>query len=244
MILCLLPCLRAAGGMTNAHRLFAAGDFAGAAAAYEELLVKKGPDAAAYYNLGNSYQSLKRYGPAILAYERAKLLRPRDPDLAANLALARKAAMAFAEPEMSPRLEAAVSYLSRDEWSWLAGGSALFLGTLSLARGAVRPPTQGLRRAVTVAVCGALVLLAVSGSTLWLRRGEAVRGVILADEAAVRLSPFATAESLETPGAGRMVRLGEGKNGYYQVEVVGTKLEGWMAESEVGRVEREGGRRP
>jgi Tetratricopeptide repeat len=243
-IFCFLlgPC--AFGGMAEANRLYAAGDFAGAAAAYEELLTKEGPDAAVYYNLGNSYQSLKRYGPAILAYERAKLLTPRDPDLLANLAMARKAATAFAEPGPNPRLEGAVSYLSRDEWSWLAGGSALLLGLLAVARGAVCPAAPGLRRVMAAAAGGALLLMSASGAALWLRRGEGVRGIVLTDDAAVRLSPFLTAESLGTPGAGRMVRLGKEKRGYWQVEVAGTKLAGWMVVGEVARVEKDGERDP
>ena len=69
----------------QANGQFKAGDYAGAAAAYEQVLAADGPRAAVFYNLGNSYQQLKQYGPAILAYERARLLTPRDPDLLANL---------------------------------------------------------------------------------------------------------------------------------------------------------------
>ncbi len=117
-------CAADAGPMDAANRQFDAGDFSAAAAAYEEILTERGPDAAVLYNLGNSYQSEKRYGPAILAYERARLITPRDPDLLTNLALARKAATAFEENGSAhPRRDAVLGYLSRNELSWLVVGS-------------------------------------------------------------------------------------------------------------------------
>ena len=86
-----------AASMEDANGQFKAGNFEVAATHYEEVLKHEGPRASVFYNLGNSYQAQKKYGPAILAYERARLLTPRDPDLLANLNLARKAATAFDE---------------------------------------------------------------------------------------------------------------------------------------------------
>lgn len=108
-------CAAANTTFERANQRFDHGDFAGAAAAYQQLLTEYGPRAAVFYNLGNCYQRLGQYGPAILAYERARLLTPRDPDLLANLALARKAATAFEEPGSHPRLDTALNYLSRNE---------------------------------------------------------------------------------------------------------------------------------
>jgi hypothetical protein len=216
----------------DANQQFKSGDFAGAAAAYEKILESEGPRASVYYNLGNSYQQLKQYGPAILAYERARLLTPRDPDLLANLALARKAATAFEEPGLHPWLDAVVHRLSRNEWSWLAAGSALFLGGLAVAAGAVRLPRRGL----LISACAAGLLLATASAALYLRRGEAARGIVLSEGATVRLSPFEKAESLGTPGPGRMVRLGA-KNGDYQyIEVPGANLKGWLASRDVAAI--------
>ena len=196
----------------QANRQFAAGDYAAAAAAYEQALAADGPRAAVFYNLGNSYQRLGRTGPAILAYERARLLAPRDPDLLANLALARKAAAAFEDSDRHPLVEVALNYLSRNEWSWLVTGSALALGGL------------------------ASVALALGGSALYLRRAEANQGIVLSEAATVRLSPFATAEALGTPGPGRIVRLGGQTGDFYYIEVPGANLRGWMARKDVAAI--------
>ena len=53
-------------------------------------LIENGPEnGQVYYNLGNAYFRLGDLGRAILSYERARLLIPRDGDLAFNLSHAR-----------------------------------------------------------------------------------------------------------------------------------------------------------
>ncbi len=225
-----------ASAFDDANGKFKAGDFAGAAAAYEKILTTDGPDAAVYYNLGNSYQQLKRYGPAILAYERARLLTPHDPDLLANLDLARKAAVAFVDNPRNPRLEAALNFLSRNEWSWLVAGAALILGSLALLRGVVRPTRIWQRRCVLIS--GGLVgfLIATGATVLYVRHGEADRGIVLTDSAAVRLSPFEKAEVLGTYTPGHSVRLGLKNADFRYVEISGTNLQGWMSNKDVSAI--------
>jgi len=219
-----------------ANRQFQAGDFAGAAASYEQILAADGPRAAVLYDLGNSYQRLGKYGPAILAYERARLLTPRDPDLLANLALAHKAAAAFDEPGPNPRLEVVLTYLSRNEWSWLVAGSALALGSLALLAGVARLPRPGLRQAAVVVAGLATLALLAGGTALYLRRAEANLGIVLTDAATVRLSPFAQAEALGTPGPGRLVHLGTRQGHFYYIEIPGANLRGWLARKDVAAV--------
>jgi tetratricopeptide (TPR) repeat protein len=220
----------------QANQQFQKGEFAATAAAYEQILVTEGPRAAVYYNLGNSYQRLARYGHAILAYERARLLSPRDQDLLANLVLARKAATAFEEPGPQPRLDAALHYFSRNEWSWWVAASALCLGGLSLLRGLVAMPRRGWRQVTLAAAAVAGLTLIAGAAALYLRRDEAALGIILTDKAAVRLSPFEQAESLGTPGLGRSVRLCGASGDFRYVEVPGTSLHGWLAARDVAAI--------
>ena len=218
-----------------ANQQFKSGDFTGAAASYEKFLTADGPRAAVYYNLGNSYQSLKQYGPAILAYERARLLTPRDPDLLANLALARKAATAFEESALNPRLKAALNYLSRHEWSWLVASAALLVGVLAVVGGAVKLP-QRLRTAALTVGGVAGFAIALGAVALYLRRDEASRGIVLTENATVRLSPFENAESLGTSGPGRSVQLGTMNGDFRYVEVGGTSLKGWLAAKDLAAI--------
>jgi hypothetical protein len=221
-----------ANGLDQANQQFKAGDFAAAAATYEKILETEGPSAAVFYNLGNSYQQLKQHGPAILAYERARLLTPRDPDLLANLAIARKAATAFDETVYHPWVDVVINRLSRNEWSWLVAGAALFLGALALACGVMRLS----RRGVSAAAGLALLVISAGSAALFLRRSEAVRGIVLSESATVRLSPFEEAESLGTPGPGRVVRLGSKSGDFQYIEVPGANLQGWLANKDVAAI--------
>lgn len=62
--------------------------FIEAAGFYEEVLSEGYESAELYYNLGNAYFNLNKLPEAILNYERAKVLAPRDPDIEFNLSIA------------------------------------------------------------------------------------------------------------------------------------------------------------
>ena len=92
------------------------------------------------------------------------------------------------------------------------------------------------RRVVVTASCVAGLALLAGSAVLYLRRGEATRGVILSAAATVRLSPFEKAESLGTPGAGRVVQLGVKIGGFQYIEVPATNLHGWVARQDVAAI--------
>lgn len=219
----------------EANHRFKSGDFAGAATGYETVLSKDGPRASVYFNLGNSYQSLKKYGPAILAYERARLLTPRDPDLLANLTLARKAVALTEDPTIHPWLDNMIRYLSRNEWSWALASAALFLGGLGLAAGMKELPRRG---AIATAAFATLVIM-TSGGALYVRRGESNLGIVLAENASIRLSPFEKAEALGTAGQGRVVRMGAKSGSFQYIEVPGSSLLGWLDARDVAAVSQD-----
>lgn len=64
--------------------------FEEAAGGFQSLLEQGYRNASLEYNLGNAYLRLGRLGYAILHYRRALELAPRDPDVRANLELARQ----------------------------------------------------------------------------------------------------------------------------------------------------------
>ena len=65
------------------------GDYEKAVSFYGELVKTDRVSPEVFYNLGNSYFKLKKIGKAILNYERALRLDPRDRDIQLNLRLAR-----------------------------------------------------------------------------------------------------------------------------------------------------------
>jgi tetratricopeptide (TPR) repeat protein len=73
----------------RANQLYEEGRYQEAVAKYEEILASGMQDGRVYYNLGNAYFKQDKLGPAILNYERAQRLMPRDEDIKVNLAYAR-----------------------------------------------------------------------------------------------------------------------------------------------------------
>lgn len=69
----------------KANEAYREGRFGEAAEAYTQLSERYPGTAAFFYNLGNSYFRSGSLGAAILAYERALLLKPRDRDTRRNL---------------------------------------------------------------------------------------------------------------------------------------------------------------
>src|SRR6476660_2313963 len=59
--------------------------YSASAALLESLLADGLQNGAVYYNLGNAYFRAGEHGRAIAAYRKAKVYRPRDPYLEANL---------------------------------------------------------------------------------------------------------------------------------------------------------------
>jgi tetratricopeptide (TPR) repeat protein len=77
-------------------------DFRGVAAAFEALVSPEYRNDALQYNIGNARMKAGDYGRAILAYRKAKLFRPRDPWLEANLLQALSAAPGRVPDEPEP----------------------------------------------------------------------------------------------------------------------------------------------
>lgn len=208
-MICLLLSLRTAG----------AGEDAG----------QEWSSAAAFFNKGNAAMRLGRLGPAVLHFERAHWLAPKDDAITHNLRVARE--------------KAAVTVPAAPVWKrpayWLTLNAAAMLGSLSLLLvcllffGAgylpaiLRRPARG--------VCGLLLLTtALSAAVLAARWRELDRAVIItaapaptriapADNAASAfdLKPGETVTAEATHGAFIRVRAGDGRAGW----VASTDLE-------------------
>jgi len=74
---------------TEANAAYQAKDYTKAIEKYESILASSNYSDELHYNLGNSYYKNKQMGHAILNYERALVLSPRDADIQHNLNLAR-----------------------------------------------------------------------------------------------------------------------------------------------------------
>ncbi len=240
-LLGMIACLASARADESVERFeranadFEVGRFKEAAAAYEELLDEQGPRVAVLQNLGSAYFRSGDMGRAILAFERALLLKPGDPDLKANLKLVRDEAAVF-PPLPAEGWRGWLERPSRKFWSGLALSSALLLPAAAGLWLGLRSRWRGAAAVSIFASVAGLAVLGLSLYALQWRKGEDARGIVVGDPAKVRISPFEKAEERGSLAGGREVRLGREANGYFWVSVDGGATEGWVAAKEVERL--------
>lgn len=197
----------------------AASDHATAADRYRALLQDGVINGDVYYNLGNALFHQGQVAPAILAWRRAAVLNPRDPDVEANLEFARRSLRDQMEVSReAPWFAPWQSFLSAAEGQW--GGAALLgLGLLGL----------GLRRRVPFPVDLPALGLGLVGAVIWgggfYQEHQPVGAVILVEEVAVsselgggvelfRLHEGAEVLSLEQAAGQVLVALPDGRKGW------------------------------
>jgi tetratricopeptide (TPR) repeat protein len=71
-----------------ANQLYLEKDYSKAAELYQQIITDGNENAFVYYNLGNCYYRMNKYGLAILYYEKAKLIEPDDESIKKNLIIA------------------------------------------------------------------------------------------------------------------------------------------------------------
>lgn len=149
----------------NANAAYEAGNYARAVGLYRALLGQGFDNGRLHYNLGNAYLRNGELGRAVAAYRESLADRPRNQDVAANLAFARRSTRdALAPPRPSPVASTLFFWhynLSRRELAWAAlAVNLLFWGVLAL-RLLRRSEALGWLAAVLL-----LVLAATAGSLL------------------------------------------------------------------------------
>ncbi len=226
-----------AGTWEDANAAFAAGDYARALPLYEEVIAREGPSAARLYNLGNTHAKLNQAGPAILCYERAALLAPRDPDIQANLKLIRPPGAApLVEPP--PWWKAPIYWLSLQEWSWITGLgiTALLLPGLAWLFLTKRP--GWLRETTPWAMGGGAALTLLGTLALHQRADETRLAILTASEPVLRLSPFPDASPVNAtpPPPGTRVVPGERHGDWIHLSLPGSPTSGWVPSKDVARI--------
>jgi hypothetical protein len=186
-----------------------------------------GTSAPELFNQANAAQRADRLGPAILNYERARLLSPSESSIEQNLRIARERAGVNA-PAI-PVWQRPAHWLGFDEWALLGScslvvGCALFFGKRYVPRRAV---------SWIGASCAATVFLAATAIVL--RWNELDRAVIQKAQAKAHIAPAADAQSTFELKAGEIVTA-QRKYGDFVLVRTLDQRSGWVSKSDVERV--------
>lgn len=220
-----------AQALNAANQLYQVGNFDDAIRIYEQIIDQGVEDSTLYYNLGNSYFGKGDLGRAILNFQRATLLAPRDSDIATNLEIARSQANAtFGESAPGP-----LNILYDLTGKWLTLGETTLLTMaiwflMAILFMAWRLQDQGTTRNITRNVTIVLfLLLAVAGLSLGGRLiTERIlpEGVVIAPIVAVSSEPGVQSEPAFNLQNGAEVSLMETLGEWARLEVPGSQIEG------------------
>lgn len=191
------------------------------------------PASGTLHNLGNVAWQLGRPGPAVLAWEQAIWLDPRNENAQTSLRYARHTGD-LEQPDLR-WFEVCSSWLPAGWWPWIAAGS--FWSCVSLL---VSPTVFRRRRRdwfqALAAACAAVFLLCLPA--LAGLNSRANLGFVLPHEAALRVTPTAEAQILTYLPAGTPTRLQRLHGDYGLIRT--RYSSGWVKEKELGLI---GGRR-
>lgn len=200
------------------------GDYSTAISHYNESL-QSSVSSEQYYNLGNAYYKTSQYGEAILHYLKAQTLSPKDPAIASNLNLSYKAV--GIEPS-TPFLLHRIAYLfSINTWTWLFFSSLwIFLSMVVLAK--------VLR--VRVVLIGILlfatgIIVKVSAAALIGYHFEKNKGIIVKNEATLKIAPADSSPALLTLKEGSTGKSVRRHEDYFYIHFAKSK-EGWVHNSD------------
>ncbi len=186
--------------------------------------------APALFNRGNTFVREGKPGPAILAYERAQQLAPRDPAIVASLKAVRDTA-GLAAP-MPAWWQPAAGAMTMNEWAWSGSLALAFVCAVSLLSRFL--PTR-LRRPVKALSVVCVLAVALSISALWLRWPELSRAVVLNSHATALIAPAENAEPVFSPVEGEIVTVNKTFRGFVLVRTADGRS-GWMARAEIERI--------
>ncbi|HEX4419441.1 MAG TPA: hypothetical protein VH165_16125 [Kofleriaceae bacterium] len=194
--------------------------------ALERTLATQGWSPGVLFELGAAYATAGHPGPAILAFERAQLLAPRDATIRADLARTRETAGLSVAPRS--RLDATLGVLTSDEWTWLAiaAGILACTGTVAYA--------WSMRRSLarTLAIAGGLGGGLAVAAAVEVAPSPAAAIVLHASTA--RIAPFAAAEAAFAAPEGEAVTVEQDRGDF--VYVRDADRAGWLPRAEVERV--------
>jgi tetratricopeptide (TPR) repeat protein len=212
------------------NEAYSRGDFEQAIARYEELTASAGLSPAVLFNLANSYAQTGKIGKAVVNYERALRLAPGDSDIIGNLELVRKESGLF-DSESEGTVIRFFHLLSLDQWTMLG---LLALVGLTLFQAATVRYSLGKKTGTGVRIaCTLVIVLAVAGT---ITRYQSFKpSVVVASDARLLISPFASAASVGAIQEGRLV-YPQKVHGLFTSVKDETNRQGWLVSSSLEEV--------
>ena len=220
----------------SADALYQGGQYQQAAEKYEQI-ASSIQNGAVYYNLGNTYFRLGNRGKAILNYERAKRLMPRDKDTNFNLKIA-KARNVDSFDLVKPLSGFSLLYgsLHPNEivWAGLIPYWIAAAGFIITQFTQNRPFQRVLRYVILIGGITWLFSLLVLG--LKIREMNLSYAIVVANEVTVRSEPDSGSERIALPlHEGTKIQLQEERNDWVKIYLP-DENSGWLTADAIEKI--------
>lgn len=223
----------ATGHYNRGNERYAAGEYDEAIEEYLGAVACGVENGVLSYNLGNAYFKQGDLGRAILWYERARLLLPRDGDVNANLDYARSFLVDdIPMPSSGTLLRwlfAISDFLNLRELALLVSGLYAALVAAGIALIFLRGDRlrKGLLALLIILGCLLLFYGSIFGHRIY-ARSHTTHAIILAMETDARSGPGEDYQKLFALHRGTNVEIGEMRQGWVLIKLV-TGAGGWIA---------------
>ena len=213
--------------------LYEGGKYAEASRTYERIIERGISNGHVYYNLGNAYYKQDQIGQAILAYERATRLMPRDVDLRSNLDLANERTIDQIAVDVPWFGRQALDAVTVNQ-ATAAATTAGFLASLALVCYLLASRPRARSAAAYALLVTSLVLLMAIGfmSIKIYDVLENRSGIVLSPAAIVRTSPDVSSEPVFTLHEGAKVQLVEHRDEWTRIRLPDGK-NGWLSREDL-----------
>ncbi|OGX08892.1 MAG: hypothetical protein A2Z88_10085 [Omnitrophica WOR_2 bacterium GWA2_47_8] len=224
------------GPFKAAGDFYRQGDYKNAIQEYESILSRDSESGAVYYNLANSYFKDGQLGKAILNYERAKRLIPRDGDLGANYKFVLSQVRNYSsdlEPAWKVWLKQLIQSVTEGEYIIALMILYLLTGLVHLSRFFV----AGSRKNIMLLCAGlSCVLLILTAAFVYKINDDNKTAIILKDTDA-RFEPRENATAHFKLSEGTPVAIQEKEGAWVKISRFDGKL-GWVESQAIENIAR------
>ncbi len=226
----------AAQTFEQANRLYLQAKYPDAIAQYEKIVQSGFESGELYFNLGNSYYKNGNIQKAILNYERAKQMLPRDEDVQFNLQLANL--QVVDKIDAVPRLfiyrwiDTMLALFSLSTMGWIV--YSCFILTLSAFAFFLYAQTYAQKRFSLFAglvFSGALILTMIGFGVQSYKESNTEFAIVMSDVANIKSAPDSKGNDLFVLHKGLRVQVLDDVNHWRKIRLADGKV-GWIPEDD------------
>ncbi len=240
-LLVLLMCFKVSAqnetSFNRATDAYNEGEYEKAIENYLEILNNGQHSAELYFNLGNTYYKLNQIAPSIYYYEKALLLKPKDPEIKNNLAYAQNMTLDAIEimPEtgISKIYKNITGFLSFDQWGYAAVTFIILFVLLYIAFYYFRYATQ--KRIAFISSLISLIIAIVSFVFAFVQYNDFKTdrpAIVFTDEVTIKSEPNDRSQEVFKLHEGAKVNVLEQLNDWKKIRIVDGKT-GWVSSSAI-----------